>query len=61
MKEITKMCHGHSSPVPDEYLETVEHHNRIFQKYSLQNGIYFAPVDEVLAPKNVSNPKSSFR
>ncbi|KAK3940647.1 S-adenosyl-L-methionine-dependent methyltransferase [Diplogelasinospora grovesii] len=33
-------------PVDNTYREVVVHHNREFQRYALENGIYFAPVDE---------------
>jgi len=33
-------------PLDDVYLETEEHHNRMFQSYALNNQSYFAPTDE---------------
>jgi hypothetical protein len=30
-----------------EYYDVVEVHERTFQSYSIQNGIYHVPVDEV--------------
>lgn len=33
-------------PVDAAYLETVEHNGRQYQRYAVENGIYFAPVDE---------------
>lgn len=42
--------------MPDAYLETVEHHGRLFQKHALQHKIYFGPVDEVIALLSVSTP-----
>lgn len=32
------------------YLETVTYNNRDFQQYSVDNDVYFEPVDEVLSP-----------
>ncbi|KAK4043338.1 hypothetical protein C8A01DRAFT_43655 [Parachaetomium inaequale] len=41
---------GHSDsqtvPVDNTYREVVVHSNREFQRYALENGIYFAPVDD---------------
>jgi hypothetical protein len=34
-------------PVDNTYREVVVHGNREFQRYALENGIYFAPVDDV--------------
>jgi hypothetical protein len=34
------------------YLETVTHHNRLFQQYAIDNRIYFAPADEVSTTAN---------
>ena len=37
-----------TNTVSDEYLElVVDIHNRQFQRYSIENGIYHIPVDEV--------------
>jgi len=37
-----------TDPVSDEYLElVVDIHGRQFQRYSIENGIYHIPVDEV--------------
>ncbi|RKU45804.1 hypothetical protein DL546_005381 [Coniochaeta pulveracea] len=33
-------------PLDRTYVETVLHHGREYQRYSLENGVYFAPVDE---------------
>jgi len=33
--------------VDESYLETVTHHGRDFQRYAIENGAYFAPIDEV--------------
>ncbi|KAH8889694.1 S-adenosyl-L-methionine-dependent methyltransferase, partial [Thozetella sp. PMI_491] len=33
-------------PLDEEYRETVVHHHREYQKYAIDNGAYFAPVDE---------------
>ncbi|KAK3324272.1 S-adenosyl-L-methionine-dependent methyltransferase [Cercophora scortea] len=33
-------------PVDNTYREVVVHHNREFQRYALENGVYFAPVDD---------------
>ncbi|KAK1766742.1 S-adenosyl-L-methionine-dependent methyltransferase [Phialemonium atrogriseum] len=33
-------------PLDNTYVETVVHHDREFQRYALDNGVYFAPVDE---------------
>lgn len=34
-------------PVDNTYREVVIHHNREFQRYAVENFIYFAPVDDV--------------
>ena len=34
-------------PLTDAMLETVEYHGRVFQRYAIQNGAYFAPIDQV--------------
>ncbi|KAK0718240.1 S-adenosyl-L-methionine-dependent methyltransferase [Lasiosphaeria miniovina] len=33
-------------PVDNTYREVVVHHNREFQRYAVENGVYFAPVDD---------------
>ncbi|KAK3353564.1 S-adenosyl-L-methionine-dependent methyltransferase [Lasiosphaeria hispida] len=33
-------------PVDNTYREVVIHHNREFQRYAVENGVYFAPVDD---------------
>ncbi|KAK0391268.1 hypothetical protein NLU13_0769 [Sarocladium strictum] len=33
-------------PLDDTYVQTVEHHGRLFQHYAVTQGAYFAPVDE---------------
>jgi len=30
-----------------ERLETVTFHNREYQRYAIENGVYYAPIDEV--------------
>jgi len=34
-------------PADQEFFDTVTHHGREYQKYSIENGVYFCPVDEV--------------
>jgi hypothetical protein len=34
-------------PIDEELLETVVRHGREYQRYAVENGIYFAPIDEV--------------
>jgi hypothetical protein len=34
-------------PADDTYGEVVIHANREFQRYAVENGVYFAPVDDV--------------
>lgn len=57
------MSHNRRDPqdvsVPENYLETVEYHNRLFQRHSLENSVYFAPIDEVLTPNYQSISQSS--
>jgi hypothetical protein len=31
----------------DTFIQTVEHHGRLFQHYAVTQGAYFAPIDEV--------------
>lgn len=31
----------------DEFLETIYLHGRVYQRYAIENGAYFGPVDEV--------------
>lgn len=38
-------------PIDPIFLEIVVHQNRGFQKYALDNSVYFAPVDEVDLPE----------
>lgn len=33
-------------PITDLYLETVTHHNRLYQRFAVENGTYFAPIDD---------------
>ncbi|KAL1883813.1 hypothetical protein VTK73DRAFT_8349 [Phialemonium thermophilum] len=33
-------------PLDESFLETVAYHDREFQHYAIENGVYFAPVDE---------------
>ncbi|KFY08242.1 hypothetical protein V492_06410 [Pseudogymnoascus sp. VKM F-4246] len=35
-----------TTEVDPRYLETVTYHNREFQQYSVENSIYFSPIDE---------------
>lgn len=34
-------------PVDQEYFDVVSYHGREYQKYCLDNGVYFCPIDEV--------------
>ncbi|RDA95114.1 hypothetical protein CP533_2141 [Ophiocordyceps camponoti-saundersi (nom. inval.)] len=38
------------TPLDERLTETVEFFGRTFQKYALENGIYFAPIDEASRP-----------
>ncbi len=44
------MCYSDSQTLPldSAFMETVIHHNREFQRYAVDTGTYFAPVDEVI-------------
>ncbi|PKS08897.1 hypothetical protein jhhlp_003510 [Lomentospora prolificans] len=33
-------------PADQEFFDTVTHHGREYQKYSIDNGVYFCPIDE---------------
>lgn len=41
-----------SDTLDEQYRETVEIHERDFQLYSIQNRIYFIPVDDVCGSPN---------
>ena len=45
-------------PLDDAILATVTHHHREYQQYAIENGAYFAPIDEV---RGLSSSQLSYR